>query len=476
MGAAGFHAGHIAVSGAPSRDFVLLNTIILTPMRQLLRITATFALVLVFSAGMAFGQENDAEVQQIGGENDSEVEQTGSNADATILQGLTGNEDRGYLRFGDDAESVNSFARVDQDGNSDAFVIQEGPEGFGDNSATVSQTGDDHDADLEQYSLFVAPTGIPYFGAGNNKAEIIQKGGDNNSAELRQLVGENEAYITQTGSDNVFEDEVPTAFSVPGQSGSNNFLDVDQSGDANEAIVDQSASNSRTELTQENGGNFAEINMTGGFSGDGNSFTIPTNQRVFVTQAGDDEAEITQESPASGGDNYADLQQNGSGVVNEATLDQIGNANVARLEQFGGASAEVTQGEVASPAQEGNRLSGRASKTSFATQEEGSFLRLNQIGNDNWTAINQEDGRQVARLDQSSGSKADILQTGGQGTVANRLSGTAGELSFATQNNSTLNLVQNGNDNWTAIDQFSEGNTANVDQIGNGNTATITQN
>lgn len=249
---------------------------------------------------------------------------------------------------------------------------------------------------------------------------------------------------------------------------------MNQSGDANEAAVDQSANGSRVELTQENGGNVAQINMTGEFSSDGNSFAVPTNQRIFVSQAGDDDAEITQASSASGGGNYAELEQNESGVVNEVTLSQTGNDNVARLEQSGGASAQVTQGNRTS--QEGNRLSGRAGKTSFATQEEGSFLRLNQIGDNNWTAIGQEDGRQVARLDQSSGSKADILQTGGQGTVANRLSGTAGELSFATQNSSTLDLIQNGDSNWTAIDQLSEGSAADVTQRGDGNTATITQN
>ncbi len=59
--------------------------------------------------------------------------------------------------------------------------------------------------------------------------------------------------------------------------------------------------------------------------------------------------------------------------------------------------------------------------------------------------------------------------------MANRLSGTTGKTSFATQNNSRLDLLQNGNNNWTAIDQFSEGNTANITQKGNGNTVTMKQ-
>lgn len=194
-------------------------------MRRLLKTVGTFALAPILTAGVAFGREDVAEVRQLGDANDSEVRQTG-NADAIILQGVTGGEDRGYFSFSAEVQSGNSFARVDQDGSSDAFVIQQGGGQFagllgkGDHSATVAQTGNGHDADLEQYGFIINPAfGRLFGGPGGNKAEITQEDRGNNSAELRQLVGENKAYIIQTGSGNVFEDEVPTAFSLPGQSG-----------------------------------------------------------------------------------------------------------------------------------------------------------------------------------------------------------------------------------------------------------------
>jgi hypothetical protein len=55
-------------------------------MRQLLRITATFALALVFTAGMAFGQDNTANVDQEGNENAAEIEHLGGDNESTVEQ------------------------------------------------------------------------------------------------------------------------------------------------------------------------------------------------------------------------------------------------------------------------------------------------------------------------------------------------------------------------------------------------------
>ncbi|WP_118840544.1 curlin repeat-containing protein [Salinibacter ruber] len=361
-------------------------------MRQLLRITATFALALVFTAGMAFGQDA----------NEATVDQTGDKNEATVLQEILG--------------TAPNKTFLDQENGSEAFVFQ-----------------------LSRGAANVLT------GFGGNDA--FQKNGE---LEVNQQ--------TTVGA----------------------MIRLNQVGGV--ADLDQVGSYHRIELRQGSG---SEANIDQGAFREGpGSATGPSDGQIaLVDQESGDFADVEQ-GEVGHDNNFLDLNQNNGS--NSAIVEQVEaesgnefpqspnarpgpNNNVARLDQYGGSDAEVYQRGVQ------NRLSGTTGKGSFATQGNGSFLRLKQNGDKNWTALDQNSGRQVARLDQSGGSYAEVNQKNGGGTVANRLSGTTGKTSFATQNNSRLDLLQNGNNNWTAIDQFSEGNTANITQKGNGNTVTMKQ-
>ena len=73
-------------------------------MRQLLKITSIFALALVFTAGMAFGQsgDNELQIEQTGDDNFTNVEQVGEGNFSNVdLLGAVGKGDARVFQTGD---------------------------------------------------------------------------------------------------------------------------------------------------------------------------------------------------------------------------------------------------------------------------------------------------------------------------------------------------------------------------------------
>jgi hypothetical protein len=325
-------------------------------MRQLLKITTTFALALVFSVGMAFGQSHDATVDQIGDDSEADIEQLGSDNEATVFQ----------------SEELGVFGQVSGDANHLADILQDG---------------------------------------------------SNNAADVDQRAEDTEALIEQTGSGNVLEaDDYGPGSVTQGQVGEDNSIDALQDGDNNVGRINQAGRDFDADLTQDGDNNEANLNMVGaadlGSATDINNADFAENFEAFVTQNGDG--------------NFADVQQLAFDLasVNQATVDQTGDDNYVELSQGDGTNtATITQGD------------------------------------------NLGDYENVARLDQQQGSTADVLQEGNR----NRLSAVGAKFDFATQVNSTLDLDQDGNDNWAQVDQQASGSSATINQEGSRNTSVVDQ-
>lgn len=207
-------------------------------MRQLLRITATFALALVFTAGMAFAQQNEVNIEQINGDDHkSTVGQTGVGNDADILQ--DGNP---TFRL----NGVAYLSEVDQNGDRNTSVITQ--KGGGNVYARTVQTGDDNTASQSQ-RIFGQDPGV------RDGIATTEQIGDNNKATQNQShtgsAGgiKSLSRVWQDGDDNI-------ARSFQNGSGGNFESFIDQDGNSNFARVDQSG------LTNP-GGHFADVVQTG---------------------------------------------------------------------------------------------------------------------------------------------------------------------------------------------------------------------
>jgi hypothetical protein len=255
-------------------------------MRYFAKITTTFALALVFSAGIAFGQEHEAE-----------IEQNANNNDATI------NQADGY-----------ATAYIGQDGNRNQAVVQQGDRSGGlatdSRLATISQIGNDNDAKIVQP-----------FGGDSKKAkgEASQyQEGNRNFARIKQQSGPDMAEQVQKGNDN-------SARITQGFTG-DQTASQRQEGNSNEAVASQIGSD--LEATQEQYGNL---------------------NRSVIRQEGTNTKGDVASTFQDGVDNFAKVTQGGPKADGKtgghsASVEQFGNQNSAVVDQFGGShSASVFQ-------------------------------------------------------------------------------------------------------------------------------------
>ncbi|MDZ7718957.1 MAG: curlin repeat-containing protein [Balneolaceae bacterium] len=144
----------------------------------------TLLVMLLFTAGMAFGQNNatvdqnddgnEAFIDQVGDLNTANVEQT---SDVGLSEGEGHFADIDQLGLGGLGSGVNNLATVKQD-----FRVT------GAHATTIEQWGDDNVAHVEQVD------------AGNNVANILQDGIENFANVYQQYWNEFDA--TQIGDDN----------------------------------------------------------------------------------------------------------------------------------------------------------------------------------------------------------------------------------------------------------------------------------
>lgn len=257
-------------------------------MKTLLTITTA----LLFTAGSAFAQSNDASISQTANSSDATVTQTGADNSADLTQ-----------QFGQYHE-----ATVEQVGdNNDLDLVQDNTNTFAD----IMQLGDDNVASIFQRSrLFVGPSGV---GA---SIELTQNG-NGNVADIRQ-----DAEAGNGGS--------ATNMLSALQSGSDNYLFVDQNRDLgpgyNSADIEQHGDDNTASVTQDGESNsvLIEQGVYGGAEssiaeftqlGDGNYFETKQVRSVGNTVTG------TQ----TGDDNFYRASLRGSD--NTVTMDMEGDAN-----------------------------------------------------------------------------------------------------------------------------------------------------
>jgi hypothetical protein len=292
-------------------------------MIQLLRITATAALALVFAAGTAFAQSNNATVTQDGTDNSASLNQEftpgGSGVMNTIeaFQDGEGNTIENFTQFGD-----GNTATIDQIGDNND-VGQNPNQGNKDASFSRSQGGT---VDIDQYG-------------DRNDVWDIDQGNTGNVANIYQ--GGPEAGGEADGN---FVD-VDLQLDAGGSAGGGNTLQgntvtITQSTDGNRVGVGRSAVRG---VYQWGEGNELTITQKGAAGSDvGTDLSGMYNGRNAVAQEGfGNTATVTQR--AGGNHTVEFLIQTGD--FNELTIDQFGGSgSVASAVQLNGNNAAtITQ-------------------------------------------------------------------------------------------------------------------------------------
>ncbi len=366
MGAAGFRAGHIDVPGA-SRRFVLSSAITPTPMRRLLRITATFALALVFSAGMAFGQSNnEATVDQNASGGEATVTQTGKDnlvtgqgakassgivqdnkSKAVVNQVGDDNQVSGLYQGGNSANfnelssGFNNVAEIDQRGDNNFFgnaknsLTLQGSRSIGPAELDLDQIGDRHSTELNQRGRTDADieqrndgSGIPV-GSGNTatvKQADFSGNGTGTNLELLQAGLRNTSEIVQNGTDNDADIFV---------TGNGNEVDAEQRNEGSDLYLNMEDAAGTVGFDN---GNTVDVDQTGGgglIDGgiDGSFNTVTVTQSGFSNTV---DGSVSGTGQADGlfvdGDNNT-VTVTQSSDNNVSTVDIVGSSNTTTITQ-----------------------------------------------------------------------------------------------------------------------------------------------
>jgi len=293
-------------------------------MRYFAKITTTFALALVFSAGMAFGQSNTSTVDQTGDDHSADVVQNGGNntvdleqADTDLSDGVTNN--------------MEADVRQKFDGN-EAYIDQKGSEGLiGPGKSTadaeVDQVGNNNFLDLDQGPFF-----------GNHSADIDQLG-NNNTVRLRTSNGGGEANIYLDGNQNKLVRSNSSGQILSGEqvvqkngSGRTQFIDVTVDGNANKIGADQQNGDGRDELTIDIVGSDNFVPTYQGAKNGDIDITVADGNNNFLKaiQTGNNSTATIDLNGISDG-NQAVINQSSAG--NTATITVDGMSNTATVQQ-----------------------------------------------------------------------------------------------------------------------------------------------
>jgi hypothetical protein len=274
-------------------------------MRQLLKITATFALALVFSAGMAFGQQT-ADIEQ-------------SDASTADIEQVNQNQT---------VEGIDGGSQLRPDGNA---LTQE----FGSELTVYQFTGPSGDkaGNLLQAEQEDGTQTVNVYQSGSDSEVLIdQYGGSGNTAKLEQDGSDADADIIQNGSNNVVDNAVesPRELRVEGfqfrfkgsyQKGGS-VADVEQTGQGNQLYFQQSSD--ETLRLKQTGGSYAEILQDGGMN------TVAENKNgmgVFESLNGSD---LYVQQKGGGNSVYGGQTTAGSST---GLILQTGGSNSVRLVQ-----------------------------------------------------------------------------------------------------------------------------------------------
>ncbi|MCC5915172.1 MAG: hypothetical protein JJU46_12400 [Balneolaceae bacterium] len=209
----------------------------------------TLLVAFLFTAGMAFAQNNEATIEQVGDYNEAATTQTGELNEATIEQ-LGNNSDITQVQTGDE-NTANALANgglnatQTQIGDKNTATIDvESQTGLGNSTVTQYQEGDENKA------LFTSA------GPGTNNANIEQsQWGNRNTSEItwfRSNPG-GLAYTRQTGDDNEAYLDLEDARST--------LFEVDQVGDFNRLVAEIPGNINRLFVSQTKDMNVATVKM-----------------------------------------------------------------------------------------------------------------------------------------------------------------------------------------------------------------------
>jgi len=406
---------------------------------------------MVLAASFAMAQ-NTANFTQTGNDHKADVTQKGGTLNsATIIQNGGNGNRLGSPVIGDvgvDAGVDVSLAKgLVQDGNS--------------NIANITQTGN-----LNIIQQFRPNGPVPIFNS------VYQKG-NSNKLEMKQ-----------DGNNNVIG-QAPHEY---------NGLDQTQ-GNGNDAkILQQGNSNKLTYFYQLNDGNKADIKQIG------NSNTIesatqkrqanvsPTDNSLIILQEGSSNTAALNEQGDHiigniyqfGASNTARMQLTHSNAFGD--IDQLGNSNKADIFVNMSYIGNNNRGVVY---QEGdlNTASANIGQRVNTLSSSGNTMEISQIGNSNKASILAEGNNHKAYAEQSGNSnKLVVEQAGGNGNIA-RLKQSAGADANILQSGSTNTLKGLNAEDWASsllgskldLDQIGTGNTLNLQQT-NGGIATVMQN
>ncbi|WP_340104016.1 hypothetical protein [Rhodohalobacter sp. 8-1] len=284
---------------------------------------STLTLGLLFAAGSAFAQSNDATVDQSGDYNTSTVDQSG-NGNETLINQVVDAGVSDPVKFNEatvEQTGSENFADIDQRNRgqhssrglfNDADLIQDGTLNY----AIIDQAGIGRGNDVKLSQLGI-----------ENRAEVSQRQGGRLSGygsesravqsgernELYLTMGNfNDAGITQDGNDN-YADISQLSFS-------NDYVELKQTGDENEVLLNQSGGTADVQQIGVGG------NILNGLAGIGS----------YASQSGGASMTIVQ----NGLSNELFVGQNGASTV---TVTQSGDMNTGSVDQSGAHSGTLTQ-------------------------------------------------------------------------------------------------------------------------------------
>ncbi|WP_103027965.1 curlin repeat-containing protein [Salinibacter altiplanensis] len=323
-------------------------------MRQLLKITTTFTLALVFTAGMAFGQVN----------NEAYVDQSSDDGQATVTQ-------TGASNFTDVEQDVKSKAAITQAGdNNDVLDLNQtnsgGADGFN-NTALVDQVGDGNvlggatsfgstDDIARQRSTFFASTSLD-----------LDQIGDFHRTNLFQQ-GETTAEIEQRNSGDKTADQGNTA-TVIQQDGGDTYLDLLQAGLRNESKVVQGGGSNSAEIYVTGNGNEADAEQEGGLN------ELYLNMEDAAGTVGFDSGN-TVDVDQTGGSGLVDAGVDGD--FNTVTVTQSGLGNTVD-----GSSSGVGQAD-------GLFVDGNNNTVTVTQSSDNNQATIETVGNNNTATVTQQ--------------------------------------------------------------------------------------
>jgi hypothetical protein len=326
MGVAGFRTAAERTSaddGSAACSFVHLHATPRKPMRQLLKNTFTLVLALVFTAGMAFGQNNSATVNNVGDDHTNLINQQGAD-NTTDLEQVDAKPDDGVTN----AHSADIFQKFD--GN-EAYVDQSGkfpggnsgPVSFA--TADVDQIGNNNFLDLDQGTNYNTHTAdIDQLG-NNNLIRLQSQGGfsDGGTANV-YMDGNQNKLVRANESGNLVSNKY--AVQKNGQ-----FLDVEITGDGNKVGAMQQNGNGGASLTIDiyGSGNFVPTWQDDNANGDNEISIVANGSDNFIKaiqDGGDNTTTITLKATSS----YNDVRANQQSANNTAniTIDGMNNQSI----------------------------------------------------------------------------------------------------------------------------------------------------